>query len=201
MADTCPDAEADEKYMHPDKTVIYAFGTMTPSDFQDSFLRLVSRSGVLAVRREQLFNLNKRLSTAPQRSYPELRMPAVDGKTADLDSLGAKYTLVFFWDDREATHKIFNLETLKPIYEQYHSRGLEIYAVSVNPDKSAWAQVVKSQELPWVNVNDGLGTASRSLTLYNVHNVPAILMVSEDGIQTIPVRDRAVRSEVGKALK
>ena len=152
-------------------------------------------------RREQLFNLNKRLSTAPQRSYPELRMPAVDGKTADLDSLGAKYTLVFFWDDREATHKIFNLETLKPIYEQYHSRGLEIYAVSVNPDKSAWAQVVKSQELPWVNVNDGLGTASRSLTLYNVHNVPAILMVSEDGIQTIPVRDRAVRSEVGKALK
>ena len=71
----------------------------------------------------------------------------------------------------------------------------------MNPDKSAWAQVVKSQELPWVNVNDGLGTASRSLTLYNVHNVPAILMVSEDGIQTIPVRDRAVRSEVGKALK
>ena len=47
--------KADEKYMHPDKTVIYAFGTMTPSDFQDSFLRLVSRSGVLAVRREQLF--------------------------------------------------------------------------------------------------------------------------------------------------
>jgi len=153
------------------------------------------------VRREQLFNLRNRLESADRRSFPELVMPSLDGTSANLDSLGAKYTLIYFWDDREATHKIFNLETLKPIYGQYHSRGLEIYAVSVNPDKAAWAQVVKSQELPWVNVNDGLGTASRSLMLYNVQRVPAILMVSESGIDQIPVRDKAVRNAVSKALK
>ncbi|MCR5519989.1 MAG: redoxin domain-containing protein [Bacteroidales bacterium] len=152
-------------------------------------------------RREQLFNLNNRLKAADPRSYPELKMPSVDGTVANLDSLGAKYTLLYFWNDSEYTHKIFNLETLKPVYEQYHSRGLEIYAISVNADKSAWAQVVKSQELPWVNVNDGLGLSSASLTLYNVQRVPTILLVSEKGIDQIPVRDKAVRNAVAKALK
>lgn len=47
--------EADERLSHPETTVIYAFGTVSPSDFQESFLHLVSMSGALAVRREQLF--------------------------------------------------------------------------------------------------------------------------------------------------
>ena len=93
------------------------------------------------------------------------------------------------------------MELLKPLYEQYKSKGLGIYAVCVDPDKAEWAQVVKSQELPWVNVNDGLGTASRSLFLYNFQRVPCCLLLTEDGITSVNVGEKPLQAALAKLLK
>lgn len=153
------------------------------------------------IRREKLFMLQNRINNAGERAYPELSMPSVTGENVNLDSLGAKATLLWFWDAREATHKIFNLDVLKPVYEKYHAKGLEIYAVCVDPDKAEWAQVVKAQELPWVNVNDGLGTASRSLYLYNVQNVPCCLLITEDGITPVKASEKPLRAALDRELK
>lgn len=153
-----------------------------------------------AVRRENLMMLSNRIKTAEARAYPNLKMPSIDGTPAEIDSLDAKAILMFFWDDREATHKIFNLDVLKPVYEKYKARGLEIYAISVNPDKAAWAQVVKAQELPWINVNDGLGTASRSLYTFNVANIPAMLILSENGMEAVS-NEKQLRAKLDKVLK
>ncbi len=153
------------------------------------------------VRREQIFALQNRINVAEERSYPNLNLPSVNGENVSLDSADAKFTLIFFWDAREATHKIFNLDVLKPLYAQYHSRGFEIYAVCVDPDKAEWAQVVKAQELPWINVNDGMGTASSSLYLYNVQSIPAAILVSENGIQPVGVTEKELRAAIAKGLK
>ena len=153
-----------------------------------------------AARRINLFEMSNRLNSAEERSYPALRMPSVDGTMADIDSLGSKVTMLYFWDDREATHKMFNLDVLKPIYEKYHPRGLEIYAISVDTDKVAWAQTVKAQELPWINVNDGLGTASGSLYAFNVQSIPSMLLLSADGTEFIP-GERQLRTKLEKALR
>ena len=153
-----------------------------------------------AVRRENLMLISNRIKTADERAYPNLRMPSIDGTPAEIDSLDAKAILVYFWDDREATHKIFNLDVLKPVYEKYNASGLEIYAISVNPDKAAWAQVVKSQDLPWINVNDGLGTASRSLYTFNVASVPAMLILSESGMEAAS-GEKQLRTKLDKLLR
>lgn len=152
-----------------------------------------------AVRRENLMLISNRIKTADERAYPNLRMPSIDGTPAEIDSLDAKAVLVYFWDDREASHKIFNLDVLKPVYEKYNARGLEIYAISVNPDKAAWAQVVKSQDLPWINVNDGLGTASRSLYTFNVASVPAMILLTDSGMDFIQ-GEKQLRAKIEKAL-
>lgn len=152
-----------------------------------------------AVRRENLMLISNRIKTADERAYPNLRMPSIDGTPAEIDSLDAKAVLVYFWDDREATHKIFNLDTLIPIYEKYNAKGFEIYAISVNPDKAAWAQVVKSQDLPWINVNDGLGTASRSLYTFNVASVPAMILLADSGMDFIS-GEKQLRAKIEKAL-
>ncbi len=153
-----------------------------------------------AVRRENLMLISNRIKTADERAYPNLRMPSIDGTPAEIDSLDAKAILVYFWDDREATHKIFNLDVLKPVYEKYNASGLEIYAISVNPDKAAWAQVVKSQDLPWINVNDGLGTASRSLYTFNIASVPAMLILSESGMEAAS-GEKQLRTKLDKLLR
>lgn len=152
-------------------------------------------------RRTKLFELSNRMKNAEERAYPNISMPSVSGAPVEIDSLGAKAILVYFWDDREASHKIFNQDVLKPLYAQFKGKGLEIYAISVDSDKASWAQVVKSQELPWVNVNDGLGTASRSLYLFNVQSVPACLLLTEDGINSVKVSERPLRIALEKALK
>ena len=100
----------------------------------------------------------------------------------------------------EPLHKMFNLDVLKPLYEKYHPRGLEIYAISVNADKVAWAQTVKAQELPWINVNDGLGTASGSLYAFNVQSIPSMLLLSADGTEFIP-GERQLRAKLEKQLR
>ena len=153
-----------------------------------------------AARRINLFEMSNRLNSAEERAYPMLRMPSIDGTMADIDSLGSKMTLLYFWDDSDATHKMYNLDVLKPIYEKYHPLGLEIYAISVNADKVAWAQTVKAQELPWINVNDGLGTASGSLFSFNIQSIPSMVLISADGTEPIP-GERQLKAELEKALK
>lgn len=152
------------------------------------------------VRREQLFNLSNSLNTATEAAYPNLTLPGVDGKPVELGSLDAKVKLVYFWSASDATHKIFNQDVLKPLYAQYASKGLEIYAVGVGADKVEWAQTVKAQELPWINVNDGLGTASRALYLYNVQHVPACFLVSDNGLQAVEVSEKPLRAALAKAF-
>lgn len=46
---------ADESLAHPERSVVRAFGEVTPVEFRDAFLHLVVRSGLLAVRRQRLF--------------------------------------------------------------------------------------------------------------------------------------------------
>lgn len=47
--------QADERMAHPERSVVFAFGEVGEDAFRMAFTNLVARSGVLAVRREQLF--------------------------------------------------------------------------------------------------------------------------------------------------
>ena len=45
--------------------------------------------------------------------------------------------------------------------------------MSLDVDKSAWASVVKAQELPWINVCDTRGDQSPLVTQYGLNSLPA----------------------------
>ena len=68
-----------------------------------------------------------------------------------------------------------------PLYKEYHPKGLEIYSVSLDTDKGAWASAVKSQNLPWINVCDGLGAASQAAVLYNINRGLPVAYLIVDG--------------------
>ena len=62
----------------------------------------------------------------------------------------------------------------------------------IDTDKAAWATVVKNQKLPWINVCDGNGSASTSLSLYNVNSIPtAYFIVDGDLVNAPSVKDAA----------
>ena len=80
----------------------------------------------------------------------------------------------------EKAVRVFNAD-LAEIYAKYHAKGLEIYQVSLDIDKPSWAAVVKGQNLPWISVNDGLGTQSPAVIAYNVDHVPTMFVIDRTG--------------------
>ena len=134
------------------------------------------------VRREQYMNMAGMVSSAAEVGYPELNLPGVKGEKVSLSGVDARCVLVHFWSAADAAQKMFNLDVLMPLYQSYHQKGFEIYAVCVDTDKATWAAAVKAQQLPWINVNDGMGAASTAVSLYNVRQLPQSILISDGEI-------------------
>ena len=137
-----------------------------------------------AARREQAFGLSLKISDQEQVSYPDIVLPDTKGQKTALSKVDAKVVLLYFWTASDAAHKMFNVDTLLPLYEQYHSKGFEIYSVAVDTDKATWAASVKNQKLPWINVCDGLGTACPALAVYNVTSLPTSFVICNGSLTT-----------------
>ncbi len=153
-------------------------------------------------RRERILSLNNQLSMATEADYPDIKSKDVNGNEVSLYALDSKAVILFFWTATDPESKIINQETYKPVYKDYHDKGLEIFAVSLDTDKAAWASVVRSQELPWVNVNDGLGSASPVVTLYNITSLPKAFLILDGQIVDRRIEgEKALRRELDKVLK
>ena len=111
--------------------------------------------------------------------------------------------MVYFWASVMGEQKMFNQDVLKPVYKQFAPKGFEIYAVSLDTDKAAWATAVKAQEAGWVNVCDGLGTASPVISTYNVQKIPSLFFIIDGEVVTSTgVKDDAsLRSFLSSKLK
>lgn len=154
-------------------------------------------------RREQILNFNARISAAEEIGYPDIELPDIKGKIVKLSEVeaSAKVVLLHFWVASEPAQKMFNLDFLKKIYNEYHSRGLEIYQVSLDVDKGVWAQTLKGQELPWVNVCDGRGAASPYIGLYGLGQLPTEYLLSGgEFVKETISSEAALRSYLQKKL-
>jgi len=131
-----------------------------------------------ADRRGRLLELYMQMGAAGQLDYPDLELPDMRGEKCSLSSLKGPAVLLHFWTSEDPAQRMFNLDTLLPLYEEFHDRGLEIYSVCVDADKVRWGSVVNAQKLPWINVNDGRGAASSAVAKYNVQKLPETFLLS-----------------------
>lgn len=130
--------------------------------------------------------LTSKLLDASEVGFPDISMPDTDSKVRTLSELSGKVIILLFWSAGDANQKMFNRELLS-LYDKYSNSGLEIFQVSVDTDKTAWARAVAEQGLPWINVCDGLGAASQAVLTYNVREVPSLFVIDKSG--TIAARD------------
>ena len=155
-----------------------------------------------AERRFNIFNLSQRFKDTKESSYPDLNLPGVDGAKVKLSEVNSKAVLVYFWQAADAAQKMFNQDVLMPLYKEYHPKGLEIYSVSLDTDKGAWASAVKSQNLPWINVCDGLGAASQAAVLYNIsRGLPVAYLIVDGNLSPDVIKtDKDLRKAVSSKL-
>ena len=131
-----------------------------------------------AERRMGYLEMDAIINSAQQIGYPDVELPDIDGQKRKLSEVDAKVILVQFWTASDLSQKMFNVDVLKDLYEDYHSKGLEIYQISLDADKILWAQVVKQQKHPWISVCDSRGTASPYAASYNIQMLPSMFIIS-----------------------
>lgn len=69
---------------------------------------------------------------------------------------------------------------LRDIYNKYHSRGLEIFQVSLDPDEHFWK--TQTAVLPWICVHDDDAMNSNLLVQYNVQRLPTFFLVDRNNV-------------------
>lgn len=138
-------------------------------------------SWIKALRKEadtrmNVLKLADRIREAPQIGYFDIELPGMEGKNIKLSEVESKITMVYFWSST-AQQKMFNISALVPLYEEFHSKGLEIYSVCLDTDKTTWATAVRNQKLPWVNVCDTRGAYSPYVESYGVTTLPMVWVI------------------------
>jgi thiol-disulfide isomerase/thioredoxin len=114
----------------------------------------------------------------PARTDPVL--PDPQGKMIRLSSLRGKYVLVTFWATT-SEDCLAELSALKNIYSLYHSKGLEIYQVSLDADAARWKNVVKFEEIPWISVREeDPGNPVYAMAM-NISRVPSNMLFDPEG--------------------
>lgn len=69
---------------------------------------------------------------------------------------------------------------LRDIYNKYHSRGLEIFQISLDPDEHFWK--TQTAALPWICVHDDDAMNSNLLVQYNVQRLPTFFLVDRNNV-------------------
>ncbi len=109
----------------------------------------------------------------------EIALPDNKGNVRKLTSLKGKVVLLDFhvFASQGSTARIMKL---REIYNKYHARGLEIYQVSLDPDKHFWKESVAA--LPWICVHNDDGTNSSYAAQYNVQTVPTFFLIDRQNV-------------------
>ena len=113
-------------------------------------------------------------SKVTESGVVDIKLLDNNGQERSLTSLRGQVVLldfhVFAMDESPA-----RILALRELYNKYHSQGLEIYQVSLDPDEHFWKQ--QTAALPWINVRDADGVGSQRLMLYNIQAVPDYFLI------------------------
>ena len=111
---------------------------------------------------------------------PEIVLPDINGDSISINSIYSKYILLNFWASWSEESIRQNIGLLD-IYKEYHTKGFEIYGVSLDTKIENWQHALRFDQLPWINVVDLNGRTSYYAKIYNVKTLPTSYLINPDG--------------------
>ena len=95
-----------------------------------------------------------------------------------LSAIEGKVVLIDFsaYESKESVDYTFSLRDL---YNKYHSRGFEIYQISLDQNKELWEKSVEN--IPWICVRDENGPNSSYAASYNLSSIPTSFLMDKKG--------------------
>lgn len=112
---------------------------------------------------------------------PDIILQNPSGDTIELKSLEGNIVLLDFWASwcgpcREENPNVVAL------YNKYHSKGFQIFSVSLDTRKDKWMEAIKKDKLIWPHHGcDFAGWNSAAAQLYKVQSIPCTFLLDKSG--------------------
>lgn len=112
--------------------------------------------------------------------FPNIALPDPNGKIRNLSDLRGNYVLVDFWAAWCRPCRAEN-PNLVSAYKKYHSKGFEIFGVSLDGNREQWLAAIKRDGLTWPQVSDLKQWNSIVVKDFNINSIPASFLLDKEG--------------------
>ncbi|GHU70046.1 hypothetical protein FACS189413_09850 [Bacteroidia bacterium] len=128
-----------------------------------------------------------RVDTTDSKSFFDMALPSLNEKEIRLsDIVRNNQVIIDFTSYAGAGSPAHNLQ-LSKIYRQYHTKGLEIYQISLDADVHLWKNAAVN--LPWICVRDPQSVYSSNVQKFNVREIPTGFLMDKDGEIVLRIDD------------
>jgi thiol-disulfide isomerase/thioredoxin len=134
----------------------------------------------------------------PKKPF-DLKFTATDGTKVDVSKMRGKVVLIDFW----ATWCGPCMEAVPDevkLYNEYHSKGLEIVGISLDEDVGPVEGVTKAQGMVWPQYFDGKGTDNAISAHYGVTSIPTLWLIDKKGMVVDTDAADGLEDKVAKLL-
>ncbi|MUP44696.1 AhpC/TSA family protein [Gramella sp. BOM4] len=112
--------------------------------------------------------------------FVDFEMQDTTGEMRKLSGVENKVVLLEFWAAWCGPCREENPNLVKT-YKDYHPKGFEIFAVSLDSDKDYWLKAIRDDGLVWNHVSDLKGNQNKAALIYGLNGIPDNFLISEDG--------------------
>jgi peroxiredoxin len=125
--------------------------------------------------------VNAQAQLAIGDTAPEIKLPDSLGKWKPLSEVKSKLILLDFWA-AWCYPCVQSMPDVVKLYDKYRSKGLEIYAVSLDKGYYNWVEMCRKLKLPFILVNEAYGFNGNSCKDYKISSIPNKMLIKDGKI-------------------